>query len=588
MKITRRRGAVSAYVVLVLGVLLTITLAVANYGSQSLLRVRQDRNSTIAEQAAFAAMDHTTGKAYYDLTQSGANGKFAYMALTLSTDLSTLAPGCTAYGWVTPTSDSMAYVTGTVTYKGITRSVRSYFKEKDVGIWNNAIFAGAGATGQAINGNVDIRGSVHILGDGEPYLDLNGNGIYDNAEAYTDSNHNGKWDPGEAYSDANGDGVYTAAEPYNDLNSSGAYDAPMTQTSLDGSFGGTAYIGNNYSGAPSTMTSIIPAIPTVGGVATLSTEVRVKHGMISIGGSATLGTDAIVDGGLSKATLDGTYVSDGWTGNKGASAVFSDNGTTNTYDLDNLGISFPVVSGIGAQTYVDTGGTTWTDEQSYLNSRSLTIPTTTILASTAAFSYGPDAYGNKISFTPGTPGVLNITGVIKTGNLQIGAKNSDIAYTGNGTLYSTGSINVDGNLLPKSGKIFPTTARIGLIAARDLNLATGAGSSQLSMAGAFYAQGTIKSAKQNDIAGTFVASYFDMGTNVPNIYQVPSLPYNMPPAMPGDKHYISFKIQTFRDRSPLPGHTDSFNGGSPYSGTSSTGGTTTGGTNGTNAATAGS
>ena len=81
-----------------------------------------------------------------------------------------------------------------------------------------------------------------------------------------------------------------------------------------------------------------------------------------------------------------------------------------------------------------------------------------------------------------------------------------------------------------------------------------------------HAQGTIKSAKQNQIAGTFVASYFDMGSNVPNIYQVPSLPYNMPPAMPGDKHYVSFKSQSFRDRSPLPGQTDSFNGGSPYSG----------------------
>ena len=79
-------------------------------------------------------------------------------------------------------------------------------------------------------------------------------------------------------------------------------------------------------------------------------------------------------------------------------------------------------------------------------------------------------------------------------------------------------------------------------------LAAGSGSSQLSMAGAFYAQGTIVSRKQNQIAGTFVANFYDMGTNVPNIYQVPALPRNMPPAMPGDKNYYTLKIRSWRQR----------------------------------------
>jgi hypothetical protein len=323
---------------------------------------------------------------------------------------------------------------------------------------------------------------------------------------------------------------------------------------------------------PASLMAQVPAIPTVGGVATLGTEVRVKHGMISMNGTATIGTSSIVDGGLSKNTVDGMYVNDGYTGNKGSSAVFSDNGTANQYDLGNLGIQFPIINGIGAQNYVDKSGTTWSTQQNYLDNNSLTIPVNTILASTTAFSYS-DANGNSISFTPGTPGQLNIQGVIKVvGNLQIGANGSNIAYSGNGTIYSTQSINVDGNLLPASGKVFPTTARIGLIAAQNLNLATGSGSSQLSMAGAFYAQGTIQSAKQNQIAGTFVASYYNMGTNVPNIYQVPTLSSNMPPAMPGDKHYYSLKVRTFRDRSPMNGQTDTFDGGSPYSGTSGGGG----------------
>lgn len=577
MRRKRERGSVAVYVILVLGVLLTVSLGVASLGTQSLRRIRHDRDSMIAEQASFAALDHVTGKAYNDLST---NGKFVAASLNVSSDCDPLAPGVVANAWITPTSNNIAYVTATTTYKGITRSARNYIKEKDVGIWNNAIFAGSGATGQAINGNVDIRGSMHILGDGEPYLDLYGTGVYFGGDPYTDSNHNGHWDAGEPFTDLRGTGVYAPPDPYNDVNNNGMYDPPMTQTSLDSTFGGTAYVGNNYSGVPSNILSAIPPIPTVGGVATLGSEVRVKHGEISISGSATLGTNSVVDGGASKNTLDGTYVSDGFTGNQGASSVFSDNGTSNVYDLGNLGITFPIISGIGAQTYTDKSGTNWSTEQNYLDNKALVIPKSTILASTTAFSYGPDANGNSITFAPGTPGVITITGVVKVvGNLQLGAKNSDLSYLGNGTIYATGSVNVDGNLMPASGKVFPTTARLGIIAGQDLNLATGSGSSQLNMAGAFYAQGTIKSAKQNNIAGTFVASYFDMGTNVPNIYQVPTLSSNMPPAMPGDKHYYTLKVQTLRDRSPLPGQTDSFNGGSPFTGGS--GGGTTGGSIGT-------
>jgi len=39
-----------------------------------------------------------------------------------------------------------------------------------------------------------------------------------------------------------------------------------------------------------------------------------------------------------------------------------------------------------------------------------------------------------------------------------------------------------------------------------------------------------------------------MGTNVPNIYQVPDLVRNMPPAMPGDKDYYTIKSRSWRQR----------------------------------------
>ncbi len=74
------------------------------------------------------------------------------------------------------------------------------------------------------------------------------------------------------------------------------------------------------------------------------------------------------------------------------------------------------------------------------------------------------------------------------------------------------------------------------------------------MIGAFYAQGTIRSAKQNQIAGTFVATYYDMGTNVPNIYQVPALKNNLPPGMPGGDPILVIKRQTWRERSATPNH----------------------------------
>src|SRR5207253_8856136 len=101
-----------------------------------LRRVRQDRNSTVAEQAAFASLDHITGRAYYELDT---NGKFVVTSMNLNTEVSPIASGATANAWVTPASDKIAFITATATYKTITRSVRSYVVAKEVGIWNNAI-----------------------------------------------------------------------------------------------------------------------------------------------------------------------------------------------------------------------------------------------------------------------------------------------------------------------------------------------------------------------------------------------------------------------------------------------------------------
>lgn len=550
----KQHGSTSMIALITIMVLLTVSLGVTGLVIQNMTRAKRDRTNLVAFQAAQAGLDLQIARSYAALAAN--NGVFVASENTISNDLNALAQGCTATTTVSPQVDNTyAWVTATVTYGGMSKSVRSMIRARNVGIWNNAIFAGTGASGQAINGNVDIRGSVHILGDGEAYSDLNGNGRWDAAETFTDRNRNGVWDPGEPFADANNDGVWNSAEPYNDSNQNGIYDPPLTQTDLNSTLGGTAYIGNNYSGMDATLEARVPAAPQIGGIETLGTEVRCKHGRISINGNASIGTSSVVDGGSSKATIDGSYVSDGYTGNQGASSVFSDNGTSNSYDLGNLGFKFPLISGIGAEQYVDKTGTIWTNQEAYLDAKSLTVNLSLIRANTAAFSYS-DASGNSISFVPAsgngnnaTPAKLTINGIVRvTGDIQIGASHETINYAGNGTLFSKGDISVSCNLLPAAGLTFPTTARIGLLAKENMNLACGGGDSQLKLAGAFYAQGRIKSAKQNEILGTFVGNFFDMGTNVPKIYQVPALPTNMPPAMPGDKLFFTLKVQSWRER----------------------------------------
>lgn len=528
-----------------------LCLGVAELTIASMKRTKSDRDEQVCVQAAQAGLEHTISRAFTAL--AGHGGSFVSTTYSdMGSVLSPIAPGVTATSSVQPQSDNQyAYITSTATVRRFTKSFRTLIKARDVGIWNNAIFAGVGASGQAINGNVQIRGSVHVLGDGEPYVDAAGIGTYFSGDPFTDVNHNGVWDPGEPYTDRLGVGHYVGPDPFNDLNGNGIYDPPLTQTSLDDTLSGTAYIGNNYYGIPSSLSTVIPSAPQINGVETLSAEVRAKHGQISISGNASIGSSTPVNGGLDKSTVDGMYVNDGYTGTDGASHVFSDNGTTNTYDLGNLGMTFPILSGIGAQSYTDKTGTTWPNLSTYYQSRALQVDLSSIVSTSSAFSYGPDAYGNSISFVPATKttnAVLTVNGIVEvTGNLQIGTKDT-ITYTGNGTIYSPQNINIDGNFVPAAGLTFPTTTTVGIVAKGNLNLATGNGSAQLTLAGAFYAQDTIVSAKQNNVAGTFVASYFNMGTNVPAIFQVPSLPQHMPPGMPGDQHYFTLKVTSWRER----------------------------------------
>ncbi|MEW5883332.1 MAG: hypothetical protein AB1725_03800 [Armatimonadota bacterium] len=544
------RGSSSVVTLYVMMVVTFSVLSLAGLTITSLNRARGEVRAAEAFHAAQASAEYVYQKQRELLEVT--RGEFEQAEYDLHDVPLDVPDGMTGRIEVAPSGDgSSAWITAEVFYGNQSRSVRLLAKAKDVGVWNNAVFAGAGASGKAINGNVDIRGSVHLLGDGEPYTDLNGNGKRDDAELYTDLNFNGQWDPGEPFIDANGDGVWNPAEPYQDANNNGIYDPPLTVTELNSSFSGNAFIGNNYVGISFELESQIPQIPLIGGLKSLGAEVRVKHGRIKVQGSARIGEE--FNNGINKGKVEGTFVNDGWTGSPGAGGVFSDNGTNNGYDLDDL-VPFPYINGLGAQPYYDPiTGTTYSTHEQFLNDRSLTINLPSFDTSMDSFQFGPDANGNMMRWDKPS-GVLTVEGIVKVnGNVSFGKKNQTIRFDGRGTIFATGSIDVHSNLLPRTGRTFPIDAALGFIAARDINLATGPGDAQLKMMGAFYAQGIIRSAKQNQIAGTFVGSYYDMGTNVPNIYQVPELAGNLPPGMPGDKPIISLKRKTWRERIPTDG-----------------------------------
>lgn len=414
-------------------------------------------------------------------------------------------------------------VTGTVPYKILTSSgkskegvseVRVIVKRKrnPYNIWNNIVFAGVGQSGHSINGNVSFHGSVHILGEGEPFTDTNGNGHRD------------------------------PAEPYTDVNGSGVYDGTLTAADLACELNGTACIYNNYTGINSALSSRIPPLDTTtfnGEVInTLGAELRVKHGQLSLSGSASVGQPE-VSGNSAKETMDGCYVNDGYTGNKGDSQVYSDNGTNQVYDLEN-DLKFPNLT----DPYTDPHtGHTYTSFQEYLSSNALVIAGDLNLKPGVSYPYASNSYG---SIYLDNSGNLQISGIVYvTGNITIDAgsgwlKSTPILYHGKGTLVSANDINIRTHVLSKG--MFPADDVLGFVAAKDLNIGTGSGDSHLNIIGAFFAQDEITNTKQNQIAGAMVSNYFQI-SNVPDLFLVPSLADNLPPGMPGSGTAYTYTYQ---------------------------------------------
>lgn len=407
--------------------------------------------------------------------------------------------------------------------QSITRRSEAVMAGADVNVWRNAIFAGAGQAGGLINGNVSIHGSVHLLGEN----------------------------------------LVTGTEAI---------------TAVD--LSGTSLIHNNYEGCPADLLARVPALPqrTFDGelVGTLGAKLRVKNGLVSLSGNSEVGQPHQT-GNSFKETMDGTYVTDGWTGNAviddgdrgDPTSVFSDNGWDDVYDLGSR-VQLPLLSHDYREIYTGTRymnpntGTYYTHIE-YFNEQmggtpyngDLTIKANQDFYYNATRPNDPNPANRQpgdhyLLFNAAT-NVLEMNGQIEVnGNLTItrgSGNDKTVHYTGRAALLVHGNVNLETDLLSRNAdgstaNSFPQNNILGIMATNDMYVGTLA---QLKLMGAFYAQGTVKSTKQTITMGTFVGNYFDMGTNVPEIYQVPALADFLPNGMIGAYPILTLEQISWRE-----------------------------------------
>ena len=427
----------------------------------------------------------------------------SFTALPYSSAQTTVGQGTFLIELKSTGDPTAIWVRSTGTSNNLTRRVQAYVVVRNFNTWNNVLFAGTGQSGNAIGGNVDIRGSVHILG-----------------------------------------GSLTSSDLAMDLD-------------------GGASVGNNYTGIPVALSSRIPPIPTVNFdgemVQSLSGEVRIKKGKLGLRGTSTAG-QTNVPGNTVKETMDGMFVTDGYGGNQGSANVYSDNGTSSSYDLGNS-VGFSLFN----QAYKDRrDGLSYSNYNTFVTTKGLnggaslqTINpkqpggTPSFCWPVPASCGTPDANGNSIQWD-NSVGVktLTVQGVVyANGDIDFGNKSADMYFKGNGTVVALGSssdISIHGNFLTQTGRFFPTQDVIGFVAEDKVEIATGGGESQKKVMGAFYGQNEIEVDKQASIAGSLNSKHFQMD-QVPSIYQVPELVNHLPPGLIGDQDIYVILVRSWQE-----------------------------------------
>ena len=366
-------------------------------------------------------------------------------------------------------------------------TLERYLSAENLSPWNNAIFSGGGGGAVPITGNVVIAGSVHILGEGLA------------ATTTVFSNQTG--------------------------------DCRNTNTGMD-----------------ATLAAAIDG----GTTSDLNAKFRVKNGRVDMSvGSADIGSSASPFKGIyvttgTDAGADG--VNDDIIGgdNNGAGQnLYAGKGASSAeeYDLGDYNISMPTIDTIYMDANsLDLTGTTEVDGWGTgLNNGALEL--------TGKHQEGPIWYYPDIDQTDGTnsivfdstTNVITINGVIKVSSLDI---SDDITYEGSGTIYTTGTSNIDGNVLPNANNSYPTTNCLGVVSTGDMTLG---GSAQILLTGAYFCEGKVTTDMQTELAGTIVCKGFDITNQTPSIWQVPALATSLPPAMPGATAVWVFTDRTWRE-----------------------------------------
>ena len=114
-----------------------------------------------------------------------------------------------------------------------------------------------------------------------------------------------------------------------------------------------------------------------------------------------------------------------------------------------------------------------------------------------------------------------------------------MTYTGKASLFATGNIGVNGSLVTSGNNSFPTNV-IGFMTPGNIALGD---SSHVDIMGLFYAETKISIDKQTNLIGSIVANQYDLGNNVPAIYQVPQTATNTPSGLIGGSGNSSNPIQ---------------------------------------------
>lgn len=390
-------------------------------------------------------------------------------------------------------------------------------------IWEVAIFGGAGQGGQLINGNVNIHGSVHILGEdisvGDIVFDIGGgSGVYNNYDNMPNLLH------------------------------------------------------DNLSTAPGLLPNGLETDEN--GEETMNSTLRVKNGTVGINGGSVVGQEVGDSDIGSRALMTGVYANNNWDGNQvtdgipSVGSVNSANGFNAGYQdfPDNENIGYPrfsdVIDDVTGQRYFNPNAIADGEPESYyLEGQTPYVGTVTFepnddstnfyynsttgdgtgtvgvpVGTTSGGDYMPTrvevdaaiAAGEFVVWFDADNEQLVINGrVAVDGDIEIvagnGAGNRTVNYEGQGTLLAYdggaggGDVILSTNLYTTD---FPLGNQLGLMAEVDLDIG---GSSQLDFHGGFYAQGTISMNKQTDLAGTIVGNFFDLGAQVPSIFQVPLL-----------------------------------------------------------------